>query len=70
MVFLVHVLWHEISEVLATWLFLVGDFLELHIYVMVQSSNQISLSKSVSSNVPNSSGRSVLSPGTNQAEVN
>ena len=41
MVFPVHVLWHEISEVLTTWLFLVADFLELHmLYLrMVQSSN-------------------------------
>ena len=30
MVFPVHVLWYEMSETLATWLFLVADFSELH----------------------------------------
>ena len=65
-------LWHEISEALATWLFLVTDFSELCTLFlhMVQLSNWISLSESVSSNVPNSSGCSVLSPGMSQAEVN
>ena len=72
MVFPVHMLLHEISDQLATWLFLVADFLELRMLYLrvVQLSNQISISKSVSSNVPNSLGRSVLSPGTSQAEVN
>ena len=67
-----HLLWHKISEALATWLFLVAEFLELcMLYLrMVQSSNQISLSKSVSSNVPNLLGHSMLSPGTSQTEVN
>ena len=48
------------------------DFSELcMLYLrMVQSSNRISLSESVSINVPNSPGHWVLSPGTNQAEVN
>ena len=39
-------------------------------YVISTFVNRISLSESVSSNVPNSLGRSVLSPGTSQAEVN
>ena len=57
-VFPVHALWHEISEVLTMRLFLVADFSELcMLYLhMVQSSNRISLLESVSSNVPNSSG--------------
>ena len=43
------------ARALATWLFLVADFSELRM-LYLQSSNRISLSENVSSNVPNSSG--------------